>query len=86
MNDTGSVSAQRQVAPALISSPRAADQIAANAAHAAQSCATAQLSAARGSGDTGAVKQAQQALAGANAAATRADAWVGSDSGLNIVA
>jgi len=83
MNGVGIVGAYYS---AMTSSPRAADQTAANAAHAAQSGAVAALSAARSCGDTGAIATAQQNLASASAAAVRADAWVRSDTGLNLVA
>jgi hypothetical protein len=51
------------------SSTRAANQTAANAAHAAQSAARAQLSEARAQGDPGAIKTAQRTLATATSAA-----------------
>ena len=86
MNDIGSVTSTHEAAPLPKSSPRAAEQTAANAAHAARSGAVAQLSAARGQDDPGAIKTAAQTLAIATAAVTAADAWVKSDSGLNVMA
>jgi hypothetical protein len=77
---------QHQAALPPISSTHAADQTAANAAHAGQSMATAQLSADRGQADTGAIKIDQSILSAATAAANAADAEVKSDSGLNITA
>jgi hypothetical protein len=82
MNDIGSVTSTHQTVPLPKSSTHAADQTAANAAHAARSGAVAQLSAARGQDDAGAIKTAAQTLAIATAAVTAADASVKSDSGL----
>jgi hypothetical protein len=86
MNDIGSVTSTHVAAPLPKSSSHAAEQTAANAAHAARSGAVAQLSAARGKDDIGAIKAATQTLATATAAVTAADAWVKSDSGLNVMA
>jgi hypothetical protein len=86
MNDIGSVTSTHEAAVPQKSSPRAADQTAANAAHAARSGAVSRLSAARGQADAGAILTAEQSLAMASAAVTAADAWVKSDSGLNIMA
>ena len=86
MNDIGSVNSAHGPAPLPKSTPRAAEQTAANAAHAARSGAVAQLSAARGQADPDAIRTAEQTLAMATAAVTAADAWVKSDSGLNVMA
>lgn len=87
MNAIGTVTpSQPQAASPPISSTHAADQTAANAAHAGQSRATAQLSADRGQVDSGAIKIDQSVLATATAAANAADAEVKSDSRLNITA
>jgi hypothetical protein len=86
VNAIGTVTSQHQAVSPPMSSTHAADQTAANAAHAGQSKATAQLSADRGKADTGAVKIDQSILATATAAAHTADAGVKSDSGLNIIA
>jgi hypothetical protein len=86
MNDIGSVTSTHEAASLPKSSPRAAEQTAANAAQAARSGAVAQLSAARGQDDPGAIKTATQTLATATAAVTAAEAWVKSDSGLDVVA
>ena len=83
MNNIGSVTSTHQAAQLPKSSSRAAEQTAANAAHAARSGAVAQLSTARGQDDTGAIKSATQTLAIATAAVTVADASVKSDGDLN---
>ena len=86
MNGIAPVISTHQAASPQKSSPRAADQTAANAAHAARSGAIARLSAARGRADTGAILTAEQALSAATAAVRAADAWVKSDCGLNLMA
>lgn len=86
MTVLGSVTPTHEKATLPKSSPRAADQTAANAAQAARSGAVARLSAARGQDDAGAVSTAQQTLANATAAVTAASAWVKSDTGLNVMA
>jgi hypothetical protein len=86
MNGIGTVTSVHQAAHLPRSTPRAADQTAANSAHAAKSRAASYLSAARGQADPDAIRTAQGMLSAASAATITADAWVKSDSGLNIMA
>jgi hypothetical protein len=86
MNGIGPVPPEQRPARLPKSSPRAADQTAANAAHAAQSRAVAQLSADRGHAAPGTIMTDQQLVASTGAAAIRAEAGVKNDSGLDVTA